>query len=135
MENTVLAKLKEFIKSKVELEKKLIGQVGFLRELVSELTDLVESIESVESTNKNTEVSATACDVSNSTTSIIGRVGLKIVASDGGVIFRIDTEDGFIDFLYYGEDRNVLAPGMKVYVSAIRGENGAWIARKVEIID
>ena len=141
MENIVLTKLKEFIKSKVKLERRLtdefvsgkrelIGQINFLRELILELTDLVESI------NENTDATITACDVSNSTTSIIGRIGLKADTIDGGVVLLINTqESGFINFLYYGEDRNVLAPGMKVYVSGISRKNGTWIAQKIKIID
>lgn len=141
MENIVLVKLKEFIKNKVELEKRLtdefvsgkrelIGQIGFLRELILELTDLVESI------NENTDATITACDVFDSAPCIVGRVRSKTTAPDGGVIFQINAQEyGYIDFLYYGEDRNVLAPGMKVYVSYISGKNSTWIAQKVKIID
>lgn len=141
MENIILTKLKEFIKSKVKLEKRLtdefvsgkrelIGQIDFLRELILELTNLVESI------NENTDATTTVCDVFDSIPCIVGRIGLKADTADGGVILLINTqESGCIDFLYYGEDRNVLAPGMKVHVSGISEKNGTWIAQKVKIID
>lgn len=145
IENIIWTKLKEFIGSKVELEKRLTDEfnltekdyveckeqadrIGFVRELISELTDLVESI------NESAEIPVDTSGVL--TTCIIGRVGLKTTTPDGGVIFRINTEGNeHIDFLYYGENRDVLAFGMKVYVSGVCGKNGTWTAQTVEIVD
>ena len=136
MQNIILTKLKEFIKSKVKLEKRLtdefvsgkrelIGQIDFLRELILELTNLVESI------NENTDATTTVCDVFDSIPCIVGRIGLKADTADGGVILLINTqESGCIDFLYYGEDRNVLAPGMKVHVSGISEKTALGLLKK-----
>lgn len=139
IENIIWTKLKEFIGSKVELEKRLtdefnlgqrdlVEQINFVRELITELLDLVESI------NESAEIPVDTSGVL--TTCIIGRVGLKTTTPDGGVIFRINTEGNeHIDFLYYGENRDVLAFGMKVYVSGVCGKNGTWTAQTVEIVD
>ena len=145
MENIIWTKLKEFIESKVELEKRLTDEfnstekdyveckeqadrIGFVRELIVELMDLVQSI------NESAEIAVDTCGVL--TTCIVGRVGLKMATPDGGVIFRINTESNeHIDFLYYGENRDVLAFGMKVYVLGVCGKNGTWTAQTVEVVD